>query len=406
MTFEIKFDYRFDRLGFFTPEKRAILDLAANIWGSYIQDDFTSIPAGETLRFSIDGKEREVKYNEPIDDLLIFVSSVELNSEQATLGEGAFYGDFVVDSDRAKRIQGDDFEPWLGTIEFNTAAIDNFYFDATPATADDIPFDQQDFLSLSLHEIGHVLGIGISDAFSKKVTNGKFTGTNSVKLNGGQPVPLDNDENHIQDGYTLDPDADALLDKSFTFGERNLPTDLDLAMLADIGYDVFAYDATPVHRFFQYQKGFHFYTADENEKQNVIDRSDNNELQYNYESVAYRVLSQNVDTLTGAKIDGALPVYRFFNRQTGAHLYTIDENEKNFIIDNLSNYNFENIAYYAFASEPENIETIPLYRMLNTQSGSHLFTSDRHEFDTIDTNLPHFQVEGNGGVTFYVLESI
>ena len=406
MTFDIKFDYRFDESNFFTPDRKEILELAGDIWSSYIQDEFTPIEAGETLRFPINSVEREITLDEPIDDLLIFVSSVELNSEQPTLGEGSFYADFVVDSDRHERIRGEDFEPWLGTIEFNASVVDNFYFDTTPETDDDIPSDQQDFLSLSLHEIGHILGIGISRSFLDQVENQEFTVSQSVRLNGGDPVPLDDDQNHVEDGFTLDPDADALLDKSFTFGERNLPTDLDLAILADIGYDITAYDKTEVHRFYQYDRGFHFYTANENEQQSVIERSNAGELQYNYESVAYSVLARDADVLTGEKIDGALPVYRFFNRDTGAHLYTMDENEKNHIIDNLSNYDFENVAYYAFESQPENIETIPLYRMLNTQSGSHLFTADRYEFESIEETLPHFQVEGNQGITFYVFDSI
>ena len=406
MTFDIKFDYRFDENNFFTPERKEILELAGDIWSFYIQDEFSSIEAGETLKFSIDSIEREVTLDEPIDDLIIFVSSVELNSDAYTLGEGSFYANFVIGSDRQERIQGDDFEPWLGTIEFNMAAADNLYFDATPETDDDIPSNKLDFLTLSLHEIAHVLGIGTSDSFSNQVENGKFTGSQSVNLNGGQPVPLDNDLHHIEDNFTVDHDADTLLDKSLTFGERNLPSDLDLAMLADIGYEISAYDKIAVHRFYQYEQGFHFYTSDDNEKQHIIERSEIGELQYNFENVAYSVLGSDTDALTGAKIEGALPVYRFFNRDTGAHFYTMSESEKNNIIDNLSNYNFENIAYYAFESPPENLETVPLYRMLNTQSGSHLFTADRNEFNVINQNLPHFQVEGNEGVTFYVFEKV
>ncbi len=408
MTFDIEFDYSFDRANFFTDERKAILEQAGEIWSSYIQDEFNSIPAGETLRFTIDGEQQEVTLDRPIDDVIIFVSSVELGSDQPVLGEGAFFADFVIGSDRQERIQGDDFEPWLGTIEYNASAADNFYFDTTPETDDDIPFNKQDFLSLTLHEIGHVLGIGISDAFINQIENGDFTGSQSVDLNNGQPVPLDGDAIHIEDGFTLDSDGDAALDKSFTFGERNLPTDLDLAILADIGYDIIAYNDVPVHRFFQYEKGFHFYTADENERENVFERSIDGELKYNYENVAYRVLASDKDSLTGETIEGAKPVYRFFNTDTGAHLYTMDENEKDYILENLSNYSFDGINYYGFEVQPEDIETVPLYRMYNTQSGSHLFTIDSNEFNTIKNSeeFSYFNVEGNEGVTYYVMETL
>ena len=41
MSFSIKFDYRFDTEGFFdNPEKREVLEQAAQIWSYYIQDEF------------------------------------------------------------------------------------------------------------------------------------------------------------------------------------------------------------------------------------------------------------------------------------------------------------------------------------------------------------------------------
>lgn len=405
MSFDIKFDYRFDESGFFTPEKKEILELAGDIWSSYIQDEFSPIAAGETVRFSLNSVEQQVTLDEPIDDLMIFVSYADLSPNENFLAKGTFHANFIIGSDRQERIQGDDFQPWLGTIEFNQAATDKFYFDDTLETDDDIPFDQQDFLSLSLHEIGHILGIGISNSFLNQVENGEFTGTTTVDLNGGQGVPLDDNHSHIEDGFSLDSDSDDLLDQVFTFGERILPTDLNLAILDDIGYDINAFEQTPVHRFFQYDRGFHFYTVSDIERENIIERSDTGELNYNYENVAYRVLAKDTDNLTGEKIEGALPIYRFFNRQTGAHFFTISEFERDYIIDNLSNYDFENVAYYAFESQPENLETIPLYRMLNTQSGAHLFTTSEFEFNSIQENLPHFEVEANDGITFYVLDS-
>lgn len=404
MSFDIKFDYRFDESNFFTPERRAILEQAGDIWSSYIQDDFTPIPAGETLSFTIDNNRQEITLDEPIDDLLIFASYSDLSDNENFLARGTFTASFIVGSDRQERIQGDDFEPWLGKIEFNRAAGDNFFFDQTPRSDDDIPFDQQDFLSLSLHEIGHILGFGVSDAFFAQVTDNQFTGSQSLSLNNGNPIPLDLNHAHIEEDFSLDPQSDALLDEIFTFGDRNLPTDLDLAIFADIGYEILGYDQTPVHRFFQFDRGFHFYTISEAEREDITDRSATGELQYNYENVAFNVLASDTDTLTGASIEGALPVYRFFNTQTGAHFYTMDENEKNVIIDTLDNYNFEGEAYYAFASESAILETVPLYRMLNTQTGSHLFTINRGEFETILDTLPHFNAEGIGGVTYHVLE--
>ena len=408
MSFDIKFDYRFDSNNFFTDERKAILEQAGDIWSSYIQDEFEDIPAGELLTFNIDGEEQQVTLDEPIDDLIIFVSSVELDSNALTLGEGAFYANYAEGSIEEQRILGDDFQPWLGTIEFNSASADNFYFDSTPETDDDIPFDKQDFLSLSLHEIGHVLGIGISDAFKAQIEDGEFTGTNSVGLNNGQPIPLDEDDTHIAEGFSLDADADSLLDKTFTFGERNLPTALDLGALADIGYDIIAYDDAPVFHFYQLEKGFHFYTADLNERNVTVEKSDRGELDYELEDVAFRTLMSDKDSLTGETIEGVSPVYRFFDMESGEHVFTIDEAEKDALNEDLGSYVFEGISYYAFESQPEDIDTVPLYQMFNSDTESYVYSTNSEDLDGIRSSegLSPFDVEADDAIAYYVIESL
>ena len=126
-----------------------------------------------------------------------------------------------------------------------------------------------------------------------------------------------------------------------------------------------------VHRFYQYERGYHLYTSDQNEINHIIEKSSTGELSYSYESEQYKVLAQDKNIVTGETIEGVEPIYRFFNTDTGAHLYTMNETEKSYVQANLSNYSFEGIQYYAFESEPENIDTIPVYRMLNTSSGAH-----------------------------------
>lgn len=161
---------------------------------------------------------------------------------------------------------------------------------------------------------------------------------------------------------------------------------------------------TNVHRFYQYEKGSYLYSSEENEIQVVQEKSEAGELAYNYEQEKFTVLADNKDILTGQAIEGVEPVYRFFNTDTGSHLYTMDETEKEYIQDNLANYSFEGIEYYAFESEPEALETVPVYRMLNSQSGAHLFTVDQAEINYIQENLPHFSLEGDRGIAFYVIE--
>ena len=148
-----------------------------------------------------------------------------------------------------------------------------------------------------------------------------------------------------------------------------------------------------VHRFFRADTGSHFYTASEVERQAIVD----NLPHYAYEGASYQAAADSVveDSLSGAK-----PVYRFFNQSTGVHLYTISEVERDYIIDNLSNYTFENVAYHAY--DTPQADTVELYRFYQTQGDFHFFTPSVGERDHIVDNLPHYRLEGNGGVAFYV----
>ena len=164
------------------------------------------------------------------------------------------------------------------------------------------------------------------------------------------------------------------------------------------------FETEDVHRFYQYNIGSHLYTTDANEIKYIREQSAAGNLTYQYEAEKFTVLADNKDALTGETIEGVKPVYRFFNTQTGAHLYTMDENEKSYIEANLSNYSAEGVKYHAFETKPANIETIPVYRLLNVDSGSHLYTIDQNELNYIQANLPNFTLENNGEPTYHVFE--
>ena len=159
-----------------------------------------------------------------------------------------------------------------------------------------------------------------------------------------------------------------------------------------------------IHRFYQYEKGFHFYTADNNESNVIQEETAAGNLAYDYEGESFAALSANTDSLTGELIEGAEEVYRFFNSNTGAHLFTMDEVEKDYIESTLDNYSYEGVAYYAFEEQHEKIDTIPVYRMYNGQTDTHLLTVDNNEVDYIQENLSHFSLESNNGIAFYVME--
>ncbi len=245
MAFNIEFDYRFDSTGFFDEnthaDRRAALEKAAKIWEGLIGDEFVDVRAGTTFSIddpSADGTSRQITLANPIDDLLIFVGAESLSG---ALGIGGFDGVDAEGDVFSQRISGNfrgqtvtDFEPWAGTISFEKNADWSFSLDGAVA-------GMNDFLTIALHEIGHVLGFGTAKAFNALVSpDGMFTGVNAQAENGGAPVPLQPDVSHVEDGFD---GGTVLMDPTATTGTRTEPSNLDLAMLADIGYQTDGFTA-------------------------------------------------------------------------------------------------------------------------------------------------------------------
>ncbi len=78
----------------------------------------------------------------------------------------------------------------------------------------------------------------------------------------------------------------------------------------------------------------------------------------------------NMSTVRATEDDG-IPMYRMYNPVTGEHLYTKDENEKNYL--EASKWNFEGYSWVA-ANEGQ-----PVYRLFNKYSGEHHYTMDEVE---------------------------
>lgn len=229
--FDIRFDYRYDTNGFFSdPKRRAVLEAAANIWEGIIKDEFPDIPVGTRTPF-VNNPQTDVSdtfvTDTPIDDLLIFVGSRGL--EGNAIGQGGPSGFFTDES----RYTGSNFEPWIGSITFDSNT--SWFFDQTLNTADDIPGNAFDFYSVALHELEHVLGFGTAGAFDNLISGSNFNGDRAKAVNGGTSIPLSPDLGHIEVGYRINGVEPLMLAASGA-GVRNFATPVDIAALADIGY--------------------------------------------------------------------------------------------------------------------------------------------------------------------------
>jgi hypothetical protein len=227
--FDIQFDYRFDTSGWFTADRRAALEAAANVWEQIILDEFPDLPAGSQTRVvnPETGQLTSVAAN-AVDDVVIFVGAKSIGGLFSTLAQ-VEPGSWLAEQSRS------DFAPWAGTITFNNRT--NWFFDPTPESAADLPKNQIDFISIAAHEIGHILGISRSTAFENLTVNYNFQGANAKARNGGNPVRLTNTW-HIYNNTQPNGSGDPLMSQFYTPGQRKLPTALDIAILDDTGYTV------------------------------------------------------------------------------------------------------------------------------------------------------------------------
>lgn len=94
--------------------------------------------------------------------------------------------------------------------------------------------------------------------------------------------------------------------------------------------------SSPVYRFYNFKNGVHFYTSSTQEYSNV---RDNLSHTYRYEGVAYYSLPQ--------QIQDSMPVHRFYKFTQGIHFYTNNQSEATNLNNTASHtYRYEGVSYY------------------------------------------------------------
>lgn len=244
---DIQFDYTYDT-GFLTgtnASRQAVFEqVASDLEARLINETFSALaPSGQnTLQLSFDNPGNsgtDVILNNPsiaANTLKVYVGGSDL-SASGQLGfsnYGIAYGGFSNWFNTIEaRNSTTNYEPLGGGITFNSAT--NWYFGTDESG---LGFSQYDFYTVVMHEMIHMLGFGQSDAFTADSSGGQFVGSNVQALVGG-PVALNAGGDHFAQSTSYLGDTSIMV-PALVNGQRRYATELDFAVLRDIGYNITA----------------------------------------------------------------------------------------------------------------------------------------------------------------------
>ena len=250
----IEWDYTYDTTGFFTAEHKSVMDAVAREFGARITDSLEPITSGGGKEFQprvdlIPGTGTTYGKVQSIgaDTLRVFVGSETLSGNTLGIGGAGGYTasggqDFydIIAQRGQPEPEGQNFSTWGGAIVFDRDA--NWYVDSDVSTVENFN-GQFDFYSIVAHELGHVLGVGTSAAWTADVSGASFTGEAAVDAFGG-PVPLagsGNASGHVNgsvESTFMGETQQVALSPSIQAGTRKYYTELDWALLEDIGWEI------------------------------------------------------------------------------------------------------------------------------------------------------------------------
>lgn len=279
----IVFDYSHDTSGFFTADRKATLEQAAQAFETRVFDDLTAIqstPGGDgyVIEFNQPNNSglqtRIENANLAAGELRIFVGSgnVGLNGSRESIpitsqmgtyngvtSTTSQFGEFAQNArTRGQENWPDEPAMWGGTITYDSSA--NWYADTDVSTTESFA-GQWDLYSVTLKGLISILGANVtSDAWYPLLSGvGRFNGAHAKEEYGVrnprgvlQAIPMEeiissstrlasNIQGKLDDG-TLQT---ALFAWGLSMGERRHLTELDYAILDDMGWDVTGFTEMP-----------------------------------------------------------------------------------------------------------------------------------------------------------------
>ncbi len=145
-------------------------------------------------------------------------------------------------------------------------------------------------------------------------------------------------------------------------------------------------NAAPVWRFWSPAIQRHFYTLDEAEKDKLLSVYG---YVWSYEGISYRAFP-------APAAEGVAPVWRFWSAALGAHFYTLDERERDKLLDGYPNaWTCEGVVFHAYRAGTQPEGTIAVHRYWSDVLCSHLYTtSDTERFKLASSYSDLWAYEG------------
>ena len=251
------FDYTYDANGLFDdPARRDAMEMAGHLVNWYVDNLAALIPEGDNGWYAFltkpDGTGMDLIEEVPIaqDTMLVYVGGKPLNEQLAvavalrpvaTLESDPDWTELVAHRGQPGSADdpASDFGAVGGSITFDTGET-NWHFDISTR---DLRANQFDFITVAMHELLHLMGMGVSKSFRDQTNEfGEFLGVNAVAAGSSTnpDLALDEFDFHWQSGTKSLWNGrvqEALNAPGIYPGRRAYPTELDRAALIDVGWE-------------------------------------------------------------------------------------------------------------------------------------------------------------------------